>query len=113
MSLTASLLDRILLFCASQGITERQFGLSVAKNHKLIPRLRAGFGVNSLTHDRIMAFIEAGNGAQYSVPIPAGRKPRGNRVAAVSDVKEESGPPAEFPAPQADAPAPRRPRKAA
>jgi hypothetical protein len=58
MTLTERLLDRILQFCSDRSITEREFGLSVANNHKLISRLRAGYGVNSQTHDRIIAFIE-------------------------------------------------------
>jgi hypothetical protein len=58
MALTEDLLQRIVLFCSDHGMTERQFGLTVANNHKLVSRLRSGFGVNSQTHDRIMAYIE-------------------------------------------------------
>jgi hypothetical protein len=58
MALTEDLLARILAFCAAHGMTERQFGLAVTNNHKLISRLRSGFGVNSQTHDRIVSFIE-------------------------------------------------------
>jgi hypothetical protein len=58
MPLTEDLLQRIVLFCSGHGITERQFGLTVVNNHKLTSRPRAGYGLNSQTHDRIMAFIE-------------------------------------------------------
>jgi len=73
MSLTERLLDRILQFCSDRGITEREFGLSVANNHKLISRLRAGFGVNSQTHDRIIASIE-GSAAPGSASFVQARR---------------------------------------
>ncbi len=41
----------------AEGMTERKFGLAVANNHKLVPRIRAGHGVNASTQSKIMAFI--------------------------------------------------------
>jgi hypothetical protein len=54
---TKALLARIDAFIAESGMTERRFGIAVSNNHKLIPRLRAGFGINSNTQDRINAFL--------------------------------------------------------
>jgi hypothetical protein len=71
MTLTESLLERAVRFCSEQGMTERQFGLSVANNHKLITRLRAGFSVNSQTHDRILAFIGDSKSVRSAKHAPA------------------------------------------
>lgn len=54
---TKTLLARIDAFIAETGMTERKFGISVSNNHKLVPRMRAGFGINSGTQDRINAFL--------------------------------------------------------
>jgi hypothetical protein len=82
MTLTESLLSQILRFCSDHGMTERQFGLTVANNHKLISRLRAGYGVNSQTHDRIMAFIKAR-------PAP---KPKPKRSSTTRDLPSATEP---------------------
>lgn len=58
MALTEALLQRIVSVCSDHGMTERRFGLTVVTNHGLTSRLRAGYGVTSQTHDRIMGFIE-------------------------------------------------------
>lgn len=58
MSASDDLLSRIETYCRVHGMTERHFGLQVTNNHKLVPRLRAGHGVNSSTIDRVNAFIE-------------------------------------------------------
>ena len=54
----------------AEGMTERRFGLAVANNHKLVPRIRAGHGVNARTQSKIMAFIAApaGNAAPQQAP---------------------------------------------
>jgi hypothetical protein len=71
MSLTDTLLARIEAHCAAHGISEREFGLRVANNHKLVVRLRNGCGVNSQSHDRIVAFIE---GRPVDPPKPKRRQ---------------------------------------
>lgn len=70
-SLTGVLLARIEAFCRAHELSEREFGLRVANNHKLVTRLRSGRGVNSQSHDRIVAFIE---GRPFDPPRP--RRPR-------------------------------------
>jgi hypothetical protein len=61
MSLTATLLFEINAYLQDNPkMSERQFGLTVAGNHKFLQRLRSGFGVNSTTADRVRAHI-AGN----------------------------------------------------
>lgn len=90
MALTESLLNTILLFCSEEGMTERQFGLAVANNHKLIPRLRAGFGVNSQTHDRIMTFIEVRKRARAANDSPKSKAKRGARSAVAAATSSSS-----------------------
>jgi hypothetical protein len=84
MALTESLLNTILQFCSEEGMTERQFGLTVANNHKLITRLRAGFGVNSQTHDRIMTFIETRKRARAANDIRKSKSKRATRSAGAA-----------------------------
>lgn len=64
----------IQAFCRERGMTERQFGLTVMGDHKFISRLRSGRGVNSFTHDRIVAFLNGG-------PVPP-RRPFGSAAHA-------------------------------
>lgn len=87
MTLTDSLLERILRFCSEQGMTERQFGLALANNHKLISRLRAGFGVNSQTHDRIVAFI--GDGRRVRSTIAGKARPTKHSPAILAPPERE------------------------
>jgi hypothetical protein len=42
MGTRETLLRRIAAYCEAQGLSERQFGLRVTGDHKLIPRLRRG-----------------------------------------------------------------------
>ncbi len=73
MAFTETLLARIVAHCALKGMTEREFGLTVAGNHKFVSRLRQGHGVNSLSIDRVEALM-AGK------PMPA-RVSRPKRIS--------------------------------
>jgi len=57
MDTRAALLARIDAFLAERQMTERAFGLTVAHNHKLVSRLRGGYGVTLGTIERINSFI--------------------------------------------------------
>ena len=71
MGLTDTLLQRIEAYCAAARMSERAFGIAVARNHKLVPRLRAGYSVISRTHDRIEAYIAANPPPRARRPSPA------------------------------------------
>lgn len=68
---TQALLKRIDAFLAETGMSERRFGIAVSNNHKLVSRLRAGFGIHSDTQDRINWFLEG-----RELPPLASRRPR-------------------------------------
>lgn len=53
----ADLLAEIDAFLISKGMTEREFGLSSVKDHKLIPDLRNGRELRQATAGRIRRFM--------------------------------------------------------
>ena len=53
------LLARIETFLKQSGMSEREFGIKAANNHKFVNRLRKGFGVTLTGIEKAEAFIDA------------------------------------------------------
>lgn len=57
MTTTSHLLARIADHCARTGIAETTFGLRVANDGKIVPRLRAGGSITLRTLEKIEAAL--------------------------------------------------------
>ena len=57
MTATSHLLSRVADHCSRTGIAETTFGLRVANDGKIIPRLRAGGSITLKTLEKIEAFL--------------------------------------------------------
>ncbi len=70
MKFTDVFLARIVAYCNDKGITEREFGLRVANNHKFVSRLRQGHHCSTLQVERVDALI-----AGEEITPPVSRRP--------------------------------------
>ena len=76
--LIAGLLDRIAQYCVTHSISEREFGIRVAGNHKLTSRLRKGI----YSHGTLLKLEAALAGPPPPKRRPAACHPGASEVAA-------------------------------